>query len=197
MRKGFTLIELLVGASIGIIVIGFSIILLSFGYRLILDTISFSRGNTSVFQVVEIINSDLRKTGYGIEDTSTYPPVEWENDTKTLTIRYVDYEKDLNGDDIPDCENETFGDNNTPQCDYIITYQFKDNNLYRSVDEEANGSSSSASMFDERIITVEHFTVDITDHKVQYKIEGRIKSKFKNRDKEFSIGDTIICRNWK
>lgn len=186
MRKGFTLIELLVGALIGIIVIGATGFFFSYGYRLILNTLSTSRGNISIFQVVEIINSDLRKAGYGIEDPTTYHPIDW--DSGKLIIRYVDYEKN----DI-DCENETFGDNNTPQCDYIIIYQLKNNNLYRSVDEGANGNSSSAPMFDGNLIKIEGFfvSIDNTTHAVEYTINST------TQEGNFTIGDTIICRNWK
>ncbi|WP_163327690.1 hypothetical protein GFV12_05720 [Desulfurobacterium thermolithotrophum] len=188
MRKGFTLIEILIGALIGIIIVLASTIFFSYGYRLILNTISNSRSNTSIFQVEEIINSDLRKAGYGIEDPTTYPPVEWNLELKKLIIRYVDYEKD----DI-DCENETFGDNNTPECDYIITYQLKNNNLYRFVDKGANGNSSSAPMFDGNLIKIEDFFVSInnTTHAVEYAISGT------TLEGNFTIGDTIICRNWK
>ena len=197
MKRGFTLIELLVGTSIGIIVIGASIVLFSYGYRLISNTISISRGNTSVSYVVEIINSDLRKAGYGIVDQtdSNCTPVEWNSERKELTIRYVDYEKS-------GCksENETFKDGENDDCDYAITYCLTDdNNLKRTVHREANldNKGASARMFDENIIEVDNFTVEIDNktHIVKYVIKGIVK----NIDKEsanFTIGDTIICRNW-
>ena len=210
MRKGFTLIELLIGVSIGIIVIGASIVLFSYGYRLISNTVSVSRGNTSVSYVVEIINSDLRKAGYGIEN-QTNPdciPVKRDLEQKKLTIRYVDYEKDLNGHNIPDCENETFKDGNKNDCDYVIIYLFNatSNNLYRSVDKKADDTfSSPAPMFDESIVEIDNFSVKIDNntHIVKYVIKGRIKKIVKDKnglDKKYvnlTIGDAIICRNWR
>jgi len=205
MRKGFTLIELLIGALIGAIVILASIVLFSYGYRLILKTISNSRSNTSIFQVVEIINYDLSKAGYGIENQpdncstgnqTDNCPVNWIPENKTLVIKYVDYEKDLNGDDIPDCENEIFGDGNFSECDYEITYQLKNNNLYRIVDKEADGNTPPPMpMFDGNLIKVEDFSVNSTTHSVEYTINGTIE--IQGKEENFTIGDRVICRNWK
>ena len=184
MRKGFTLIELLIGSTVSIVVVGTILFFFSYIYQLILDHVSSMEGNVSTFWVAEIINSDLRKAGYNVNAIENLPV---ECNSNLLTIRYVDYKKG--------CKNRTFEKND--DCSYSICYYLKDNNLERAVDKGDNETDSRAPMFDEKIITVENFTVDITDHTVQYKIEGRIKSKFKDGDKEFSIGDTIICRNWK
>ena len=147
-----------------------------------------------VFQVMEIINSDLRKAGYNVNAIENLPV---ECNSNLLTIRYVDYDEG--------CENKTFEKND--DCSYIICYYVKDKNLKRVVDKKADGCNGTnidtkkvfiAPMFDENIIEIDNFpaedkTIDNKTHIVKYVIKGRIKSR---KPSNFTIEDAIICRNW-
>jgi len=180
-RSGFTLTELIVGMFIALILMSAAFIFFSVGYREMDKTMKKSRGSISIFNALEIIDSDLKKAGYGDVAASGVNPVEW--DGGNLTIRYVDYEE-------PGCENDTWSSGNS--CSYEIKYFLKDSNLYRNVDEGADGNGTAQPMFDENIINVSSFNVDIdnTTKTVSYVINGTVK------DKPFSIGDKVICRNW-
>ena len=199
VRKGFTLIEFLIGTSIGIVIIGALVSFFFYGHTIVLNKSSpEKRKMIFVFQVMEIINSDLRKAGYGIKNQTMDNQTPVVTELKKITVRYVDYEKDLNGDGIPDCENETFKDDKKKKCDYVVVYEFKKNknNLYRRVDREADGNfTKPMPMFDESIIEIDNFTVKIDNntHVVKYVIKGRIKGR---ESSNFTIEDAIICRNW-
>ncbi|SMP14238.1 prepilin peptidase dependent protein B [Desulfurobacterium pacificum] len=179
MRKAFSLIELLVTIAVALLIIGGAVYFFSKALTNNIGTLSFSRGSVSVFQAVKVIDSDLLKAGYGINDTSVYPPVSWDNVNRILIIRYVDYEK-------PGCENATFSSSST--CSYVVQYKLIDGNLERKV----NGSLFIP-MFDSGVVEVSDFNVSFnsTSHVVNYKLEGTLNGKY------FSIGDIVICRNWR
>jgi hypothetical protein len=151
-------------------------------------------GNVSTFWVAEIINSDLRKAGYKVDNQTDNNriPVKWDSKQKKLFIRYVDYE-------MPGCNStdRTFEENDT--CSYIVTYYLKDGNLKRSRDCGANNTADKDKgfpMFDKEIIEeIYDFsaTIDNNTHVVKYVIKGRIKGR---ESSNFTIEDAIICRNW-
>ncbi|SNR59328.1 PilW family protein [Desulfurobacterium atlanticum] len=179
-RSGFTLTELIVGMSIALILMTAAFIFFSVGYRQMDKTMKKSRGSISIFNALEIIDSDLKKAGYGDVEASD-KPVEWNG--SSLIVRYVNYENVI-------CENKTWSIGDS--CSYEIKYFLQNNNLYRYVDEGADGTGTEQPMFDESIVTVNSFNVDIdnTTKTVSYVINGTVK------DKPFSIGDKVICRNW-
>ena len=193
VRKGFTLIEFLIGTSIGIVIIGALVSFFFYGHTIVLNKSSpEKRKMIFVFQVMEIINSDLRKAGYNVNAIENLPV---ECNSNLLTIRYVDYDKE-------GCENKTFEKND--DCSYIICYYVKDKNLKRVVDKKADGCTSTnidtkkvsiAPMFDENIIEIDNFTVKIDNstHIVKYVIKGRMKGR---ESSNFTIEDAIICKNW-
>ncbi|WP_457566935.1 prepilin-type N-terminal cleavage/methylation domain-containing protein [Desulfurobacterium sp.] len=186
-RSGFTLLEVVVAMVIGIIIMAAAVIFFSYGYKQLDTTMKTSRGNISVFNVVEIIDSDLRKAGYGGVAAAGITPVSGNGSaTDPLTIYYIDYTDTANN-----CDNQTWSTAN-PVCKYKIEYYLNSNNIIRRVYQKATGTGTGASMFDSNIVTVDTFnvTVDSTNHTVSYTISGKVK------DKSFTIGDEVICRNW-
>ncbi|NPB03896.1 MAG: hypothetical protein GXO39_05735 [Thermotogae bacterium] len=186
MRKGLTLIELLIVVVFSFLVIAALMYFFSAALKTNIDVVRASRGGTSFFQIAEIINSDIVKAGYGIDNQTVYIPVEWDATNSTLLVRYVNY-------DDPACKTETFKDGVNDDCDYQVKYIFKNNNLYRQEDKRADNTwTNKYPMFDPDIVKITSFNVSVnaTSHVVSYSITGKVD------DKDFSIGDTIICRNW-
>ncbi|OMH41339.1 PilW family protein [Desulfurobacterium indicum] len=184
-RAGFTLIELIVGTIIALIIMAAAVIFFSFGYRQMDTTMKTSRGNISVFNVIEIIDSDLRKAGYGGVASAGLIPVSGTGTlADPLTIYFIDYTK-------TGCDNQTWT-NASLTCKYKIEYYLNNNNIIRKVYRGAIGSGTAASMFDGNIVTINTFnaSVDSNNHTVSYTITGKV------RNETFSIGDKVICRNW-
>ncbi|WP_457567797.1 prepilin-type N-terminal cleavage/methylation domain-containing protein [Desulfurobacterium sp.] len=187
-KAAFTLIEVIVGMVIAVIIMAAAVAFFSFGYKQMDTTMKTSRGSISIFNVLEIIDSDLRKAGYGnvAAITGTAPVSGNGSEIDPLTIKFVDYTE-------PTCDNATW--NPGDPCSYIVKYYFKNSNIYRYVDKGANNPSSilpAYPMFDSKIVNINSFnvTINATSHIVSYTIEGKVK------DKAFSIGDEVICRNW-
>jgi len=199
MRKGFTLAELLVAVAILFLILGGVVYFFSRVVSADVDTALSNRGRLSLFQGIEVINSDLRKAGYGVPSTFV-PPVWWDPVNKALIIRYVDYTE-------PSCEGEIFGTN--LKCSYIVIYYLKpleDKLIRRYINLDGKPLSlvssldfsflsyygAVAPLFPEDIVAVDDFLVDIdsSTKKVSYKIVGKVNGK------NFNVGDTIICRNW-
>ncbi|WP_456395367.1 PilW family protein [Desulfurobacterium sp.] len=186
IRTAFTLIELLIGIVIALFIMAAAVVFFSYGYKQMDTTMKKSRGNISIFNALEIIDSDLRKAGYGDVAAAGITPVSGTGSyTDPLTIYFVDYTK-------TGCDNQTWN-SASATCKYKIEYyRNSSKNIIRRVYQGATGTGSGASMFDSNIITIDTFnvTVDSTNHTVSYIISGKVK------DKPFSIGDKVICRNW-
>jgi len=185
-RKAFTLTELIVGMAIALIIMAAAFIFFSVGYKEMDKVMKESRGNISIFSALEIIDSDLRKAGYGDVASAGLTPVSGTGSyTDPLTIYFVDYTK-------AGCDNQIWSTADAA-CKYKIEYyRNSSKNIIRRVYAGATGTGSGASMFDSNIVTVNIFNVivDPTNHTVSYVINGTVK------DKPFSIGDKVICRNW-
>ena len=184
MRNGLSLIELLVVIVIGLIIFAGMVLFFSSNYKLSLKTVARTKVNVSVFHALNLINMDLIKAGYGIRDTSKYPPVLWDTDNKKLIIRYVDYDRE-------GCDNETYGNND---CSFVVVYKLDDNKqmLYRAY--HRNGVKDVYfPLFNGEIIKVKDFYVLINkySHKVEYGMELEYEGKI------YYINNTVVCRNWK
>jgi len=177
MRKGITLVELVIAIFVGVLILAASVAFFSMVIKPIYRSIKLSEARTSLFQAIEIINSDLIKAGYGLDNSTQ--PVLWDKTEKELTIKYVDYDKD-------DCIRKHFGED--PNCDYVIIYKLDGNNLKRKVN-----SSKFVSMFVDSSIKVTGFKVNVneTSKEVSYIIETSVL------DKNLNLGDSVVCRNWK
>ncbi len=189
MRKGFTLVELLIVAVVSAVVVLAIFSFFSFSYKKIAEQEIKERVYNQILDAVEVINSDLLKAGYGIENPLNTLPINWISEDRTLVIKYVDY-------DIPDCVNETFREDD--DCSYKVTYRLKDDNLKRGRDEGDNNTQAfTFPIFDENVIKVEDFVVFVncTLHRVDYTIKGKIK--LREKSENFTISNSVICRNWK
>ena len=186
-RKAFTLIELMTAIAVFLFILGASAIAFSYLYREAIKNFTESAIQNAVYQSTWIINSDLQKAGYGIENTTEYKPVEWNKKDRKLIIRYVNYQRN-------ECENKLFSSNDS--CSYEIDYVWKEDRLLREVDEGANGTASAASLYDPTLIKVTNFTVKIDEDSypplVSYLLEIETKS-----GKNLKISNTIPCYNWK
>lgn len=181
-RLGFTLTELLVIVVLSLFVVATVTSFFLYFQKRAIGSLVRARAGVSVFQAVEVINSDLIKAGYGISDDLAYKPVEWDAANKTLIIRYVDYQKS-------GCEGRKFAVGDS--CSYIVKYRLFDNNLERLVDEKADGKDTGfVGMFDVRRIKVKDFLVHINGNVVDYSIVVYLEGK------PFRIGSKVICRNW-
>ena len=168
-NKGYTLIELIISLSIGLIIgIGLVSLFLAI-YKSYDEIIKRNKAIASIFNSAEILILDIKKAGYGFNSSSNASNFfEWDNNTKTLTLRFVDYTKS-------GCEDKNWRDN--ASCDYEIIYELKNNNIERTVDEGANGTGASASMFDEKIVEVETFEIDnSTFPLIKIKMDFKIKN---------------------
>jgi len=196
MRKGFTLIELLIVGVVSAITLLVIFSFFSFSYKKITSQDIMVRVYNQIIDAIEVINSDLLKAGYGIENPPNGCPTGNQNDTcpvdwisGVLVIKYVNYEKN-------NCDNATFKQNDN--CSYEIRYYLnKENKLERRVIKGAVGNGSAAPLFDENLVELENFTAPANDtfHRVDYTIKGKIRLGVKSQN--FTVSDSIICRNWK
>ena len=177
MRKGITLIELVIAIFVGVLILAASVAFFSMVIKPIYRSIKLSEARTSLFQAIEIINSDLIKAGYGLDNSTQ--PVLWDETEKKLTIKYVYYDKD-------NCTEKHFGEDS--DCDYIVVYKLDSNNLKRRVN-----SSELVGMFSSSNIKVLDFKVKI--NKVSKEVSYTIKATV--LDKNLNLGDNVVCRNWK
>ena len=168
-NKGYTLIELIISLAIGLIIgIGLVSLFLAI-YKSFDEIIKRNKAIASIFNSAEILILDIKKAGYGFNSSSnSSAPFIWDNNTKTLTLKFVDYTKS-------GCEDKNWG--NYSSCNYEITYKLENNNIERIVDEGANGTGAFASMFDEKIVEVETFEIDnSTFPLIKIKMDFKIKT---------------------
>ena len=151
-NKGYTLIELIISLSIGLIIgIGLVSLFLAI-YKSYDEIIKRNKAIASIFNSAEILILDIKKAGYGFNSSSNASNFfEWDNNTKTLTLQFVDYTKS-------GCEDKNWRDD--AFCDYKIVYKLENNKLKRKVDKGADGTGISASMFDKRLVKVKTFEID-------------------------------------
>ncbi|MEO2068949.1 MAG: hypothetical protein ABGX27_05500 [Desulfurobacteriaceae bacterium] len=162
-RGGFTIMELLIVTLVGMLVLIGGLTFFSESYKQISKNTQDIKSHISIDNVIDLLVSDLKKAGYGIADKTTYPPVEWDEDNKTLTIRYVDYDKD-------GCESANFTIGN--DCSYEVKYVLKNQNLERVLDKGADGEGSGAYLLDSQKLKIEDFEVqyDPTTKTITFKI---------------------------
>ena len=184
-RLGIALLELIVSMVIALTIMVAVVVFFSGGYKQAVSTMKTSEANLSIMNVVEIIDSDLRKAGYGSVSKFGLVPVSGVGSySDPLTIYYVDYTR-------PGCDNQKW-DTAPSQCRYKIEYYLSNNNIVRRVFENATGAGLAASLFDSNIVKVTNFKVaiDTENHIVSYTISG------KERNKDFKVNSEVICRNW-
>ena len=168
MRKtaGFTLIELLVVLAIALILFTgiTTFFLTSFeNFDVLIKT---NKGLNSLFNAMAILEMDIRKSGYGFNNTNG--SLEWDPDSFTLTLKFVDYQKE-------GCEEKSWGEEK--DCDYVVKYVWKKKNLLRMVDKGADGTFFSAYMFDGILVKIEKFKVENNACRVFIYLEADIKEK--------------------
>ncbi|AEH45590.1 hypothetical protein Thein_1732 [Thermodesulfatator indicus DSM 15286] len=173
-KKGLTLVELLVAMIVSLLVIMAGTIFWIQQNKITAKVIDKTYAEQVVFQIAEIISSDLRKAGYG----NPPDPIEYSNGI--LTIEYVDYEE-------PTCENETWN-STISSCNTTIKYKLEDYTLKRDL----NGSGFQA-MNDPQKIKINTFdiTTNSTEKTVEFKIEAEAALG------NFTITNKVYCRNWK
>ncbi len=183
-RKGLTLIELLVVMFLGGLILMVSLSFFTKNYKMIVRSSKEIDGAISSLNTIDLIISDLKKAGYGITDKKSYPPIFWDEENKTLTIKYVNYDKS-------DCEGVSFtsGDN----CSYEIKYVFQNNNIKRTVDEGSDGSGTSAYLFDSKKLVVKDFTVNYDNKTKTVTFTLVVENKMSGKESNFI--DSVECLN--
>ncbi|OAG27696.1 PilW family protein [Thermodesulfatator autotrophicus] len=173
-NKGLSLVELLVATVISLLIIAAGTTFWMQQNKVTAKVIKKTYAESVIFQIAEIISSDLRKAGYG----NATDPIVWDNSTKILSIKYVDYERS-------GCANETYGNNS---CSFLIKYKQENDSLKR----EQNGSGFQA-MNDPQVVKITKFDVDIDiiNKTVEFKIEATAELG------SFAITNKVKCRNWK
>ncbi len=184
-RKAFTLIELLIALlMLSVIMVGIAMFF-DRSAKNAFTVQSQQRANMQLMHVVELIDDDLVKAGYGGVAASGLAPVEWDATTKTLTIRYVNY-------DDPSCVNVSWG--SSASCDWTVQYALISNNLDRSV----NGGTFEA-LFDPAVAKVLNFNATVntsnTRPVVNFEITVQVES-FNGTPKIEKLGDQVVIMNW-
>jgi len=150
MRKeSFTFIELAIVMLVLSVIMGVLFQIFSVYMKMSSIAIVRTKAQDSLIRVAVILDSDIKKAGYGVDNSTD--ALMWNSTSRTLVIRYVDFTK-------AGCENETFGNNS---CSYLIEYYPKNQNLYRLVDELDTSDNNSAPLFYDGIVKVDDFNVDI------------------------------------
>jgi len=180
--KGFTLLEVLVSMAIALILLSGVVLFFSDFYGNFNKKFSLNRKSSSLVYVSEIISFDLMKAGYNYDDL-TIDPVRWDNLSKKLIIRFVDY-------DITGCETKQWSEGDST-CNCEITYFLQNNKLYRQV---SIGETIQVGSLFPPDITVDDFDVSISKPTVSFTIKCKYTGL--EQQKEFVISNVIICRNW-
>ncbi len=163
-KKGFSLIELLVVMVIALIISAGIITFFMASYKNFDKVIKINKGLSSVFNAMEILETDIRKAGYGFNSSATLSDYfQWDNSTHTLDLKFVDYQQD-------NCTNKTWADGTS--CNYEISYKWEDDNLKRKVN-----SGSFVGMFDTNLVKVENFEAPLKNCTVSITLSADIKGK--------------------
>ena len=185
---GFTLIELLIALLLGIILITASIIFFTNAYREFYKKFKLLRQEMKALNVMEVIAQDIKKAGYGLNETA--PPAA-ECSGNTLILRFVDFTKS-------ECANHTWEENDPSNCSYIIKYGLNSNNqICRGVSQNASTSNPYCyAFFNENNTVYEKFSCKLFKNEfcgIAYNI--LIKSSFVN--KIFNYTNFVLMPNWR
>ncbi len=182
-KRAFSLVELLISLFISVLLLSSIAYIFNKFYSKLYASFLFQRSESSLLYISEILDHDILKAGYHYDGPGE--PVMWDSSAKELSIKFVDYEKS-------GCEDKKWSDNE-PSCNYEIDYYLSNNQLIRSVDKDANGTTQSSTILPPEI-TVLDFNVNLNKPIIAYNVKVRIPSILGTKDIE--ISNVVLCHNW-